>query len=1203
MSNHNETTMQDAAAGLDTTYSFTPDARGSYRPGVDGREGNNTFEGALTPGDSDWVSIELKAGTVYTITVTGRELDNDRSTVTALNDSILTVYDSKGVMVDMNDDIDGADGMLNSELEINPDADGVFYIAVSAFSANPGASASGGYTVTVAESEPPDPNMGKDITGTANDDKLIGTEKNEKINGGPDGTGTPATNGNDSLYGLGGDDTLQGGTGNDLLVGGPGSDVNQGGAGEDTVSYATSAEGVRVSLLTGIARGGDAGGDSFGDPNAEEYTNDIENLQGSGHDDELVGDTLANEIWGLGGDDVISGNVGDDTLSGGAGDDELDGGDGDDTLTGGAGADALTGGKGDDTASYEGSASGVMVRLHSYVARNVDREAENDSDAAGDTFVGRTTYKHTTTNADDETINTESTAADIENLTGSSHADILAGDGRENEIKGGDGDDTIYGGPGGDKDTNDDDLYGEGGNDTLYGGIGDDELFGGDGDDVLVGGPGLDKYEGGAGNDLIYVDKADADDTNGKVHGGENTAAGSRPDSDTVSFERFTDDDGGITGVALGTGIYLQIENAIGTDFDDTITGSDSEANTIEGGEGGDTLSGGADSNDPGDTVSYASSPKRVRIDFSGATDTAVGGHATGDTLKNFENIIGSAYDDVLEGDDTANVLTGLAGDDELAGNGGDDTLSGGDGDDELNGGLGDDTLEGGAGADELDGGAAEDSNGNPLAASTRNTLSYASSDAGVSVNLASANAAGGHAQGDIIAVIDDVDHDGDELTDSDGDNDPDDRTDTARIDVATFASLTGSAHNDSLTGDYRMNVLNGGDGIDSLDGRGGWDMLIGGAGADRLDGGESGAVADDPSTAGTDETRAEDVDWAVYRDAKGGVTVNLQTGMGTAGDADGDELTDIELVWGSSDEDNGDTFIASDGADLIHGDLGSDTVSYEASSLGVTVSLVGAARSNTFDDTDWDKDPTDGVIATATPTNGRGLPDDDLAPAQDLLDKDGAVTTDPDDNVNGAAGDRLGGIENITGSDYDDSLTGDENANTLNGGGGEDTLNGGDGDDTLNGGAGEDTLNGGVGVDILSGGAGDDTLDGGDGNDTLNGGAGDDNLTGGAGNDRLNGGTGDDDLEGGAGDDTYIIGLDNGDDYIVGFDKDAALERIDLSAFDSIDSFDDLTIRVRGGNAVIDLSAHGGDSITLVGINQDDLTDGTFGANDFIIV
>ena len=53
-----------------------------------------------------------------------------------------------------------------------------------------------------------------------------------------------------------------------------------------------------------------------------------------------------------------------------------------------------------------------------------------------------------------------------------------------------------------------------------------------------------------------------------------------------------------------------------------------------------------------------------------------------------------------------------------------------------------------------------------------------------------------------------------------------------------------------------------------------------------------------------------------------------------------GDELKNIELYWGSKDGD--DTFIASAGADIIHGDGGSDTVSYEASRHGVTVVLTG---------------------------------------------------------------------------------------------------------------------------------------------------------------------------------------------------------------------------------------------------------------------
>ena len=139
MSMHNENPMQDAAAGLDTSYSFEPDARGSYNS----RGGNNTFDGELTAGDEDWVAIELKAGTVYTITITTRHTEDTDNNPTngneagGLNDSILTVYDAKGVMVDMDDDIDGPMGMLGSEVEITPDADGVFYIAVSAYNKNP----------------------------------------------------------------------------------------------------------------------------------------------------------------------------------------------------------------------------------------------------------------------------------------------------------------------------------------------------------------------------------------------------------------------------------------------------------------------------------------------------------------------------------------------------------------------------------------------------------------------------------------------------------------------------------------------------------------------------------------------------------------------------------------------------------------------------------------------------------------------------------------------------------------------------------------------------------------------------------------------------------------------------------------------------------------------------------------------------------
>ncbi|PWB64627.1 MAG: hypothetical protein C3F17_06425 [Bradyrhizobiaceae bacterium] len=73
------------------------------------------------------------------------------------------------------------------------------------------------------------------------------------------------------------------------------------------------------------------------------------------------------------------------------------------------------------------------------------------------------------------------------------------------------------------------------------------------------------------------------------------------------------------------------------------------------------------------------------------------------------ENGIGGGGADVLNGNDLANVLTGLAGNDTLSGGAGNDTLYGGDGNDTLYGGDGNDTLEGGLGSDVLFGQAGDD--------------------------------------------------------------------------------------------------------------------------------------------------------------------------------------------------------------------------------------------------------------------------------------------------------------------------------------------------------------------------------------------------------------------------------------------------------------------------------------------------------------
>ena len=416
------------------------------------------------------------------------------------------------------------------------------------------------------------------------------------------------------------------------------------------------------------------------------------------------------------------------------------------------------------------------------------------------------------------------------------------------------------------------------------------------------------------------------------------------------------------------------------------------------------------------------------------------------------------------------------------------------------------------------------------------NRLSYASSDAGVTVNLASASVSGGHATGDTIETYEES-----APTSDDAGNE---------IDVATFRNVTGSMHDDRLTGDHHDNELVGGAGNDTL--RGGasqrgdgstaaiirGDVLVGGPGADVLDGGEDRGEGNnnmvDTNKDGLDNDAdgeideddevamvAGSVDWAVYKHAMEGVAVNLATNMGTGGEAMGDTLRNIELVWGSEKDD---TFISGPGPDNIEGDGGSDTVSYEASELAVTVDLSVATAHRTVAVTGTAPDlvfPVDAdPAAVARPADGvASIPESRV---EDPTNTDPASDDNPE--TNGAAGDRLGSIENVTGSAQKDVLTGDANPNVLKGMGGDDTLNGGD-----------DT-NGTGGGDTLYGGAGDDTINGGGGADMLNGGAGEDTLNGGADADTLDGGADNDDLTGGGGGDTFVFGPGGGSDVVVDF-------------------------------------------------------------------
>jgi Ca2+-binding RTX toxin-like protein len=141
--------------------------------------------------------------------------------------------------------------------------------------------------------------------------------------------------------------------------------------------------------------------------------------------------------------------------------------------------------------------------------------------------------------------------ASVNALYGTLGIDALAGDDASNKLFGQDGDDR---------------LDGLGGDDLLVGGSGNDRLMGGDGDDVLNGGDGADTLSGGLGSDTAtYLNSA----TGVTVHLADNTRN---------------------AGDAAGDSLF-SIENVIGTDFGDTLTGSHT-SNRLDGRGGDDVLQG-----------------------------------------------------------------------------------------------------------------------------------------------------------------------------------------------------------------------------------------------------------------------------------------------------------------------------------------------------------------------------------------------------------------------------------------------------------------------------------------------------------------------------------------------------------------------------------------------------------------------------------
>lgn len=457
-------------------------------------------------------------------------------------------------------------------------------------------------------------------------------------------------------------------------------------------------------------------------------------------------------------------------------------------------------------------------------------------------------------------------------------------------------------------------LYGGRGNDRLDGGAGDDDLFGGDGADTFLGGAGADDMDGGDGFDSVDY----------------------RGASSRVVLNLDT---GGTLGDAAGDS-YTSIERVYGSDFNDSITGTDANEffygedgnDTINAGGGLDRLYGG-DGNDIQrgdagndqlygsagsdqlnggtgfDIANYRDATSAVSLNLgSGGTL----GDAAGDTYFGIEAVYGSDFDDILAGNNSANELRGW------------------DGDDILNGAGGSDRLFGGAGADALNGGTGTD------------IAVYTDASSAVTVNLATVGTVG-DAAGDTYSSIEWV---------------------------------WGSDFNDIITGDAGNNRLEGRDGNDTLNGGDGNDRLIGGEGDDTINGGNGvdtifgqngndnliGAGGNDfffGSDGGDSINGGLDFDTVSYLASTAGVDVNLLSG-GTGGDAAGDSYASVERVFGSQFVD---TIIGDNGANTLLGNGGGD---YLNGGLG-NDSLFGGAGTDSYgyDTTNGDADVVNGFSTT----------------------------------------------------------------------------------------------------------------------------------------------------------------------------------------------------------------------------------------------
>ena len=527
------------------------------------------------------------------------------------------------------------------------------------------------------------------------------------------------------------------------------------------------------------------------------------------------------------------------------------------------------------------------------------------------------------------------------------------------------------------------------------------------------------------------------------------------------------------------------------------------------------------------------------------------------------DDFTGNEGEDLAFGGGGGDTLIGLGGNDRLNGEGGEDDIFGGAGNDVITGDAGEDVLNGeagndtfqyaiGDGADEVDGGTELDTlsitgtaggnvldvvfNGTSLTefengtvvnvesvtadlGAGNDTLSYAGSNAAVTVNLTTGTASG-------------------------------------FTSIAGIENVTGGDGNDTLVGALGVtNAFNGGDGDDTFTVHDATDTVNEGA-----DGGTD-LVLSVSNTFTIADPQVENLTFIGVGDFVGTGNNNANVITGGLGHDTLSGLGGADTVNGG---DGNDSITGGDGDDALNGGLGSDTFSYAmgdgADAVdgggGVdTLNITGGAANDTLNVvyagaalTNFEGGTIAGVESVTADVNG----------GTDELDYTGTTANVTVNLSTGTASGfaSISGFENATGGDGSDTLVGSLGVvNELTGGLGDDTFTVHEVDDVVSdAGAGTELVLSfsneytitdaqvenltfvGVGNFTGTGNGSDNVITGGSGDDTLAGLGGNDSLFGNDGSDTFNyvmQGGGADHVDGGGGSDTLNIFGDAGNDTL----------------------------------------------------------------------